>query len=221
MGASIDWTAVVVADRLAVEVDATYVNRQAFLEGVQIGPEVCHFFVASVRPVRPGTLVVARVTFSGEPGICRVLGQVVRESEAMRRPEGTGMVVAVGGTQVLAFARLYAHASRRPEHWGRRASDRLPTEVPISYQLGELRHAGMIRDLSRGGAWVQTAEALPPAQGLMRLRVELGCQRSVELVGRVVWSASSREKACFAVEFTEVGPEAQAYLDQALGELGS
>jgi CheY-like chemotaxis protein len=103
-----------------------------------------------------------------------------------------------------------------PDNFNRRASRRAPVALPIAYRAGQTIAAARTRDLSRGGAGVQTMEPLPagtpihvtftlPAPGSGPAAIT-----EISALGRVVWT---NRRIGMGVQFDRLPPDTQRALD--------
>jgi CheY-like chemotaxis protein len=133
------------------------------------------------------------------------LVQALGEAAGRERPVlvFSGSVSSARHARVLTGARIAGfvneHASTSqilpalaphlfPDSFNRRASPRVPVEVPISIRAGDAIAGAMTVNVGRGGVGVRTLSPLPLAS-LVGLTFRLpGAARDVEATGRVAWS---------------------------------
>lgn len=200
------------------QIDARFLTHRAFLAQALVGPEKCRFFVSGVN-LPPRTPVRVRVAFEGEQVIFFVAATVVRQ-EDLRTSAQVGVVVEVTGADLDTFGRLHAHARGSPPELRRRGSDRLPVQfrAELTTPVGSRLH-GVVRDLSRGGAFVALASARLAVGAPVRLVIRLGFWRRLAVQGRVAWTGERREGMGVGIEFRDMTTDARRKLAAALARL--
>lgn len=205
-------TAVQPVPAVVENIDATYPSRRAFLEHLQVGAERCRLFWPCMPKLRSGTRVFVRIRFGSLAESWEVTGQVVQAREDLRGPAHSGLVIEVRGPALLQIARAYAVARGNPPELGRRSDVRARVELHARLGLGTQTFEARVRDLSRGGAFVEVSGPglLPGATVAISLRV--GWFSRIEATARVAWQGRLGEHRGVGVEFVEMGASSRKRL---------
>ena len=153
----------------SIDLNIEYLNHREFLEHVRVGPEACRVFCPGTVAAPPSTPVQLNVGFVGESQRFQLEGRVVSRREALHPSLPAGLVVDIREPHLAVFSRLFAYASRRPADWGRRAFERVSVDILVSFELHGEAQAGVLRDLSHGGAFVATPGPRPLPGTLIQL----------------------------------------------------
>ena len=184
--------------------DATFPSRRAFLEQVQIAPDHHRLFWRCTPKLTSGTHVLLRIRFAGESACFEMPGQVIQAREDLRGPARSGLVIEVRGPGMLQFARAYAVARGNPPELGTRAHERFAVDLAGTVSIGQRRQPVRIRDLSKGGAFVEATGAEVLQGAVIDLSIRLGLFRRFDSTVRVVWQGRRRQLRGFGVEFLDV-----------------
>jgi hypothetical protein len=197
-------------------IDATYPNRRIFLEQAQIGADACRFFWRCAPSVASGARVLVRIRYAGESACFEVAGTVVQAREDLRGPARSGLVIEVRDAGLFEFARAYASARGNPVQFGRRAEERAAVDLPAKLHLGDRAYPVRVRDLSRGGAFVEASGANVLRGAFVQLTIRLGLFRQFEAAARVAWQGRRGQRQGFGVEFLELSERSRTLLLRAL-----
>ena len=200
----VTWPTPIPAPSIFEPLEATFPSRRAFLEQVQIAPDHHRLFWRCTPHLTSGTRVLLRIRFAGESQCFEAPGQVIQAREDLRGPARSGLVIEVRGPGMLQFARAYAVARGNPPEFGSRAEERFAVDLPGTLSIGEHRQPVRIRDISKGGAFVEATGAEVLQGAVIGLAVRLGLFRRFESTVRVAWQGRRRQLRGFGVEFLDV-----------------
>lgn len=189
-----------------VALQATYLNRRAFLSDATVGSESCTFVVSNVAGYAPATPVQVRIAFSDELLTFDVPGTIARSSPR------AGTLVEVSGSGLRAFGRVYAFARGLPMPWGRRASERVEVTMPVEVgPVGGAMVRGTVGDLSRGGARMRVRATRLLAGQAVQFSIRVGLFRRIRGQGTVAWVAGGGDGLSLGIEFKSMeGADRQA-----------
>ena len=109
-----------------------------------------------------------------------------------------------------------------PEQKGgieRRKLKRSVARVPISFESGDLRGKGHVKNVSKGGLFVR-ADALPEPGSEVRVLFHTQQGRKVEIHGIVVWSTAELEqpdaRPGFGLRFEGASEQFREFYEQIL-----
>ena len=100
-----------------------------------------------------------------------------------------------------------ARGERRPatgaalEAMERRSAERIETGIEVSWAAGTLGGEGALRNVSRSGAWIDTAGVPPPTGETVRIAILLDREEEEREAVHVDGVVARRTPAGFAVEF--------------------
>ncbi len=101
----------------------------------------------------------------------------------------------------------------------RRKLKRNVTRVPASFESGELRGKGHVKNVSKGGLFLRT-DALPEAGSEVRVLFHTQLARKVEIRGIVVWSTAELDqpdaRPGFGVRFEGASEQFLEFYEQIL-----
>ncbi len=101
----------------------------------------------------------------------------------------------------------------------RRKLKRSVTRVPASFESGELRGKGHVKNVSKGGVFLR-ADVLPESGSEIRILFHTQQGRKVEIWGTVVWSTAELNqpdaRPGFGVRFEGVSEQFLEFYEQIL-----
>ena len=100
-----------------------------------------------------------------------------------------------------------------PDSFNRRASERVPVALPISFRAGQTIAAAETRDVGRGGLGIRTMEPLPGGTPLQLTLKLPGESTDLSAYGRVIWSD---RRVGMGVQFEKLNGDAQVTLEEFL-----
>ena len=104
-----------------------------------------------------------------------------------------------------------------PDSFNRRASQRAPVALPVSFKTGQTIAAAQTRDLGRGGIGIQTMDPLQtgtPVQFTLRLP---GTSFEISASGRVIWAD---RRIGMGLQFDKLPAETQGHVDEYVRSAG-
>lgn len=161
-------------------------NRREFLKLFFKEGEAGSVFVPGATQCRPGDAVKLGIFFEEEQRTFRIRGSVrwKRMTRSKRLPIGMAVEILPKEREALTLILDYAHG--REVNWTDR-DERVPAQIQIHYATGSVFLSDMTEDLSKGGVFLRTDEALRVGDPL-RLKLKLpGDFFSVRVGGRVTW----------------------------------
>lgn len=176
------------------------------------------------RPVHLTLLDLALADEGDSVALVRTLG---RAPDGRPRPVVVfaGSVAAATDVQALAAARIAGYVNEFattaqilpalaphlfPDSFNRRASTRLPIEMPIALRAGDVVALGMTVNVGRGGVAIRTLQPIDAAS-IVNLTFRLpGTTADVEAAGRVAWTD---RKLVVGVQFDALPDAAERAID--------
>jgi uncharacterized protein (TIGR02266 family) len=132
----------------------------------------------------------------------------------------------LGGAGVAGYLNEHADAPQIlpalaphlfPDSFNRRASQRAPVAVPVSFRAGQTIAAAHTRDIGRGGIGIQTMDPLPTGTPL-NFTVKLpGTGFEISASGRVIWAD---RRIGMGLQFDKLPADAQGQLDEYVRSAG-
>lgn len=211
----VTWHTPVPAPTALEPIDVRFPSRRAFLEHVQVGPASCRIFWGCAPRHVAGTRVLMRIRFASEAGF-EVPGQVIQAREDLHGTTRPGLLVEVKHPGLFEFIRAYALARGNPPEFGRRAEERVAVNLPAVFTLGEERFAVRVRDLSRGGAFLEAHGANVLQGAIIQVSIRAGLLRRIEATGRVAWLGRRAQIRGFGLAFLELSKRSRKNLIETL-----
>ena len=183
---------------------AHFLNGAGFLD--RYLPELADggIFFPTRMPLAIGENVIVAIRLGRRRSPMLVRGRVV-----WRRPgkhstkikAGIGIAFLPSEAQTREY--LLAVARGDSAEMLARRHQRLPVEIPVLWTVpGALQdNAGVLRDIGRGGAFVRTAEPLPPSGDVVLKVSPPGAEVAMPLSARVAWKGGPDGEHGFGVEW--------------------
>jgi type IV pilus assembly protein PilZ len=183
---------------------AHFVTGAAFLE--QYLAELPHggVFFPTRRPLAIGEPVVVSVRLGKRRNPMLLRGQVIWRrpgKHSTKTKAGIGIEFLPSEAQTRDY--LVSVARGDSSEMVARRHQRLPVELPVLWQVpGALQdNAGVLRDIGRGGAFVQTEQPAPDDNDIVLKVSPPGAEVAMPLSARVAWRSHPGGEHGFGVEW--------------------